>query len=62
MQLKLNKNADKPDRSQAYLIPRLLDEVAELLRELEDPDATPESILNEVADVCNFAMMLGDTR
>ncbi len=61
MRARLIANIDKGGwkaESSAYLLRRLLQEVAELVQELDQ--GTPESIEAEAVDVANFAMMIAD--
>lgn len=54
---KLGKGGWK-EESSAYLLRRLLEEVAELVEALDD--GTQSEIEKEAVDVANFAMMIGD--
>ena len=61
MRARLVANIDKGgwvDESSAFLLRRLLQEVAELVQELDQGNA--ETIEAEAVDVANFAMMIGD--
>ncbi len=48
------------DKSSAYLLRRLLEEVAELVEALDE--GTQGEIEEEAVDVANFAMMIGDPK
>ena len=59
MKAKLRQNQHKGDysmSSELWLLARLLDEVGELVRAINDEDVV--AIQDECADMANFAMML----
>lgn len=64
MEEKLKQNDFKggwKDEEFTYLLGRLLEEVRELYREVEEENEwDPEKIAEEAADVANIAMMIAD--
>ena len=63
MRRKFEINVDKPhwdDEEYGQLIVGMYAEVQEFLVELGSPDATPESIWNEAADIANYCSMIAD--
>ena len=63
MQRKLDANHIKSGWDESallWLLRRLRQETNELEKALRDPDALPIDLIDEAADVGNFAMMIAD--
>ena len=63
MERKLRLHDDRPhwkDSDFDYLFGRLKEEFFELLDEVTSEEIDPKKIIDEAADVANFAMMIAD--